>query len=152
MRASYSAADMADMATDDGDRRVGVWGTGRESVGPEKDKLQEFWGNGTGTVDEGAKRHASGRCDVTTLTAKNVFIDARIEKRRDRTRWRPRTRREDARRRRNRPRALIKSRRTRRDETVWIRTAPCTRPVRLDGRGLFYEGSICTIATVAVRV
>ena len=26
MRASYSAADMADMATDDGDRRVGVWG------------------------------------------------------------------------------------------------------------------------------
>jgi len=37
---------MADMATDDGDRRVGVWGTGRESVGPEKDKLQEFWGTG----------------------------------------------------------------------------------------------------------
>ena len=38
MRASYSAADMADMATEDGDRRVGVWGTGRESVGPQKDE------------------------------------------------------------------------------------------------------------------
>jgi hypothetical protein len=37
MRASYSAADMADMATDDGERRVGVWGTGRESFGMNND-------------------------------------------------------------------------------------------------------------------
>ena len=48
MRASYSAADMADMATDDGDRRVGVWGTGRESVGPQKDTFKEIFGERDG--------------------------------------------------------------------------------------------------------
>ena len=59
MRASYSAADMADMATEDGDRRVGVWGTGRESVGPQKDeKCTEIFGG------PGRERRIEARTDA----------------------------------------------------------------------------------------